>query len=329
MQITDADPNAQQLTNVPLIGDTIQEGFITEARTRRLARKHRRRWQIRSSDSSSEEDVDKTTSVDGKSEICSETLEVQAITPANEKIDLPSETSGEGAISPAHDEINAASQSSGGWAITPANDHESSQTSAELAIPPAKDENHKSSWTSGERAIPPANNDNYESSWMPGERAIPLLNDEIHSSSQTSGKRATPPSNEKIPPASKPCQPSEICILPPTNTTSEVCNPDQPSTSTGITHTPVSEGIDDSPNTWTLKEQCHISRIFSFCFFLLFYKLALLDELHYFHLILYSETTDRDEITVTTTFTSGLDLCIFPCFKYIVYQINYFALIAK
>ena len=52
-------------------------------------------------------------------------------------------------------------------------------------------------------------------------------------------------------------------------------------------------------------------------------------KLHYFYLILYSETTDRSEITVTTTFTSGLDLCIFPCFKYIVYQINSFALIAK
>ena len=52
-------------------------------------------------------------------------------------------------------------------------------------------------------------------------------------------------------------------------------------------------------------------------------------KLHYFYLILYSETTDRGEITVTTTFTSGLDLCIFPCFKYIVYQINSFALIAK
>ena len=52
-------------------------------------------------------------------------------------------------------------------------------------------------------------------------------------------------------------------------------------------------------------------------------------KLHYFYLILYSETTDRGEITVTTTFTSGLGLCIFPCFKFIVYQINSFALIAK
>ena len=52
-------------------------------------------------------------------------------------------------------------------------------------------------------------------------------------------------------------------------------------------------------------------------------------KLHYFYLILYSETTDRGEITVTTTFTSGLDLCIFPCFRYIVYQINSFALLAK
>ena len=52
-------------------------------------------------------------------------------------------------------------------------------------------------------------------------------------------------------------------------------------------------------------------------------------KLRYFYLILYSKTTDRGEITVTTTFTSGLDLRIFPCFKYTVYQINCFALIAK
>ena len=72
-----------------------------------------------------------------------------------------------------------------------------------------------------------------------------------------------------------------------------------------------------------------------FSFFLVFlqtsYGLSRIKtyKLHYFYLILYSETTDRGEITVTTTFTSGLDLCMFPCFKYIVYQINSFALIAK
>ena len=72
-----------------------------------------------------------------------------------------------------------------------------------------------------------------------------------------------------------------------------------------------------------------------FSFFLAFlqtsYGFSLIKtyKLHYFYLILYSETRDRDEITVTTTFTSGLDLCFFPCFKYIVYQINSFALIAK
>ena len=85
----------------------------------------------------------------------------------------------------------------------------------------------------------------------------------------------------------------------------------------------------------SLKKQCHISRIFFFPFFLPFYKLSYgfsrikTYKLHYFYLILHSETTDHGEITVTTTFTSGLDLCIFPCFKYIVYQINSFALIAK
>ena len=72
-----------------------------------------------------------------------------------------------------------------------------------------------------------------------------------------------------------------------------------------------------------------------FSFFLAFlqtsYGFSLIKtyKLHYFYLILYSETTDRGEITVTTTFTSGLDLCTFPCFKYIVYQVNSFALIAK
>ena len=77
----------------------------------------------------------------------------------------------------------------------------------------------------------------------------------------------------------------------------------------------------------------HFTHIF-FPFFLAFlqtYGFSLIKtyKLHYFYLILYSETTDRGEITVTTTFTSGFDLCIFPCFKYIVYQINSFALIAK
>ena len=72
-----------------------------------------------------------------------------------------------------------------------------------------------------------------------------------------------------------------------------------------------------------------------FSFFLAFlqtsYGFSLIKtyKLHYFYLILYSETTDRGEITVTIKFTSGLDLCIFPCFKYIVYQIDSFALIAK
>ena len=51
--------------------------------------------------------------------------------------------------------------------------------------------------------------------------------------------------------------------------------------------------------------------------------------LHYFYLILYSRRSDRGEITVIPRFSSGLDLCIFPCFKCIVYQINSFALIAK
>ena len=68
-----------------------------------------------------------------------------------------------------------------------------------------------------------------------------------------------------------------------------------------------------------------------FAFFLAFLQPILIKTytLHYFYHPLYSETTNRGEITVTTTFTSGLDLCIFQCFKHIVYQINSFALIAK
>ena len=52
-------------------------------------------------------------------------------------------------------------------------------------------------------------------------------------------------------------------------------------------------------------------------------------KLHYFYLPLYSETTNRGEITVPTTFISRLDLCIFPRYKYNVYQINSFVLIVK
>ena len=72
-----------------------------------------------------------------------------------------------------------------------------------------------------------------------------------------------------------------------------------------------------------------------FSFFLAFlqtsYEFILIKtyKLHYFYLSLYSETTNRGEITVTTTVLSGLDRCIFPCFKYIVCQINSFVLIAK
>ena len=79
----------------------------------------------------------------------------------------------------------------------------------------------------------------------------------------------------------------------------------------------------------------YFTHIIFFSFFLAFlqtsYGFSLIKtyKLHYFYLILYSETTDRGEITVTTRFTCGLDLCIFPCFKYIVYQINSFALIGK
>ena len=50
-------------------------------------------------------------------------------------------------------------------------------------------------------------------------------------------------------------------------------------------------------------------------------------KLHYFYLFLLFR--DNGEIIDTITFISGHDLCICPCFKYIVYEINSFALIAK
>ena len=88
-----------------------------------------------------------------------------------------------------------------------------------------------------------------------------------------------------------------------------------------------------------LKERCHFSRILSFLFFLPFYKLLTdLVELKHINCIIFTLFyiqrqqicgDNHSEITVTATFTSGLDLCIFPCFKYIVYQIDSFALIAK
>ena len=82
-----------------------------------------------------------------------------------------------------------------------------------------------------------------------------------------------------------------------------------------------------------LKERCHISRIFFsfFSFLQTSYGFILIKtfKLHYFYLSLYSETTNRGEIIDTTTFISGHDLCIFRCFKYIAYEINSFALIAK
>ena len=70
----------------------------------------------------------------------------------------------------------------------------------------------------------------------------------------------------------------------------------------------------------------HIFFSFFLAFLLTSYGFILIKtyKLHYFYLIVYSEATDRGEITITTMFTSGLDLCIFPCFKYIVYQINSF-----
>ena len=81
---------------------------------------------------------------------------------------------------------------------------------------------------------------------------------------------------------------------------------------------PISKSIAD------LNDQiaAYFTHIF-FSFFLAFlqtsYRFILIKtfKLHYFYLPLYSGTTDRGEITFITTFISGLDLCSFPCFKYI------------
>ena len=51
--------------------------------------------------------------------------------------------------------------------------------------------------------------------------------------------------------------------------------------------------------------------------------------LPFYKLLMDLFTTNRGEIIDTITFISGHDLCIFPCFKCIIYQINSFALIAK
>ena len=77
-------------------------------------------------------------------------------------------------------------------------------------------------------------------------------------------------------------------------------------------------------NIRNIKEAVSYFTHIFFSFFLAFlqtsYRFSLIKtyKLHYFYLILYSETTDCGEITVTTTLTSGLDLCIFPCSKQII-----------
>ena len=275
IRISEADLNPQEPANAPLIHDTIHQGFISEARRRRLARKRRRQWQIRSSDSSPE-DVEKATSVHEESDICSETLEpAQTITQAKDEIHASSQSSGEWAITPANDEIHPSSQSSGEWAITPANDeiHASSQTSGEQTSPLTNNEMQASPHTPQQQAVLPANEENRKSSQTCGERVIPPTNNEIQASPLTTGKQAIPPRDDQIqqspqtpkqraiPPASNTSQSSEIRIVPPSNATSEVCNPDQPSTSTGITHAPVSEGIGNSPNTWTLNDGTYMARV--------------------------------------------------------------------
>jgi hypothetical protein len=87
VEINEGDLVPQQTTyaNTPLIDETIHSGFITEAKTRRVARKRRGRRQIDSSDSSCEEDDPSNvfTFLDREKNICSQTPQTQAIPPAN------------------------------------------------------------------------------------------------------------------------------------------------------------------------------------------------------------------------------------------------------
>ena len=83
--ISEADLNPQQKPNdhTPSTDDIIHSGFIAEARARRLPRKRRRRRQLGSSSSSSEDDVHREI------DMCSETLETQAIPTASKECPTP------------------------------------------------------------------------------------------------------------------------------------------------------------------------------------------------------------------------------------------------
>ena len=79
----DLDPQHKPYDHTPLTDDIIHSGFIAEARARRLARKRRRRRQVGSSGSSSEDDDHR------ENDMCSETLETQAIPTASEECPTP------------------------------------------------------------------------------------------------------------------------------------------------------------------------------------------------------------------------------------------------
>ena len=87
------DPQQTTYPNTPLIDETIHSGFITEAKTRRVARKCRHRRQIDSSESLCEEDDPSNvfTFLDHEKNICSQTSQTQAIPPANNKPEMYNE----------------------------------------------------------------------------------------------------------------------------------------------------------------------------------------------------------------------------------------------
>jgi hypothetical protein len=266
------DPQQTTYPNTPLIDETIHSGFITEAKTRRVARKCRHRRQIDSSESLCEEDDPSNvfTFLDHEKNICSQTSQTQAIPPANNKPEMYNEmtecsqTSEERPllcqdeiIPPANIEPTCIDLAQ---TIPPANvqptSTELAQSPVEVHVPPA--DNHPSQT----QAIPPANNE-------------PRMYNEMNEDSQTSEERLLLCQDEIIPPAN--IEPTCIDLAqttPPTNiqpTSTELAQSpvevhvppadNHPSTSTGITQAPVSDETNDTPDVWKLNDKVYMGRV--------------------------------------------------------------------
>jgi hypothetical protein len=274
VEIREADLDPQQTTyaKTPLIDENIHSGFITEAKTRRLARKRRRRRQIYSNDSSCEEDDPSnfSTFLDREKNICSQTSQTQAIPPANNEPQMYNEMNEDSQtfderpllcqgeiIPPANIEPTCTDLAQ---TIPPANvqptSTELAQSPVEVHVPPA--DNHPSQT----QAIPPANNE-------------PRMYNEMNEDSQTSEERPLLCQDEIIPPAN--IEPTCIDLAqttPPTNvqpTSTELAQSpvevhvppadNHPSTSTGITQAPVSDETNDTPDVWKLNDKVYMGRV--------------------------------------------------------------------